>query len=66
MLEGLQVDSETIIEVQTARLIILQRENVLMEAALNEAHRELERLRTLVPDDTEATENQEVVHDGPA
>jgi len=57
MLEGVQVETESIIEVQNARLQILQRENIMMEAALNDAHRELDRLRTLVPTDTEVKED---------
>ena len=66
MLEGIQVENETIVEVAFVKLATLTRENVMMEAALNDAHRELDRLRTLIPKDEEVQEDEEVVHDGPA
>ena len=66
MLEGVHVSNESIVEVALTKISVLTRETVMMEAALNDAHKELDRLRTLIPADEEVTEDEEVVHDGPA
>ncbi len=57
MMEGVQVSNEVIAEVSIQKALILLRENMMLEAALNEAHRELDRLRMMVPSDTEVTQD---------
>ena len=57
MLEGVQISNETVLEITMQKYTVLQRENIMLEAALNEAHRELEQLRTLVPTDEEVKED---------
>ncbi len=57
MLEGVQVSNEVIAEVSIQKALILLRENMMLEAALNEAHSELDRLRMMVPSDTEVKED---------
>lgn len=51
MLEGVNVENETIAQLALDRVTYLTRENLMMEAALNDAHGELDRLRTLIPAD---------------
>ena len=57
MLEGVDVNNETIADVAVQKALVLQRENILLEAALNDAHSELARLRTLIPTDEEVKED---------
>lgn len=57
MLEGVEVNNETIADVALLKASVLQRENILLEAALNDAHSELARLRTLIPTDEEVKED---------
>lgn len=56
MLEGVNITNETVVEVALLKVSVLQRENIMLEAALNEAHAELAHIRTLVPTDTEVME----------
>ncbi len=57
MLDGTPVDTEMALQVALARLSVMMREAVLMEAALNTAHQELGQLRMMQPTDTEVIED---------
>ena len=61
MLEGVQVNTETMLEVALAKLTNMQRENMMLEAALNDAHKELAHVRTLIPADEEVKEEADGV-----
>ncbi len=60
ILEGIKVDTDVALEVALNRAAALLKENVFMEAALNGAHDELDRLRKL----QEPASIGEVVEDG--
>ncbi len=59
------MSNEAILQIAMVKVTMFQTEAIMLEAALNEAHQEIDRLRRLVPSDEEVTSDDEIPAVGP-